>query len=47
MTFKEEYNIDFDKIHEVIDSVNISRSRIFVQLIKDGNKLPLEKKISL
>ena len=47
MTFKEEYNIDFDKIHEVIDSVNISRSRLFVQLIKDGNKLPLEKKISL
>ena len=47
MTFKEEYKIDFDKIHETIDSVNISRNRIFVQLIKNGDKLVLEKKISL
>ena len=47
MTFKEEYKIDFDKIHETIDSVNISRNRIFVQLIKNGEKLVLEKKISL
>ena len=47
MTFKEEYKIDWDDIHEVIDSVNISRNRIFVQLIKNGDKLPLEKQISL
>lgn len=47
MTFKEEYNIDFNKIHETIDSVNISRNRIFVQLIKDGQKVPLEKNISI
>lgn len=47
MTFKEEYKIDFNNIHEVIDSVNISHNRIFVQLIKNGEKLPLEKKISL
>lgn len=47
MSFKEEYNINFDRVHEVIDSVNISRNRIYVELIKDGRKTPLEKKINL
>jgi hypothetical protein len=47
MTFKEEYKIDFNNIHEVIDSVNVSHDRIFVQLIKNGEKVPLEKKINL
>jgi hypothetical protein len=47
MTFKEEYKIDFNNIHEVIDSVNLSRNRIFVQLIKNGEKVQLEKQISL
>jgi hypothetical protein len=47
MTFKEEYKIDFNNIHEVIDSVNLSRNRIFVQLIKNGEKIELEKQISL
>lgn len=47
MTFKEEYKIDFNNIHEVIDSVNISRNRIFVQLIKNNEKVFLEKQISL
>ena len=47
MTFKEEYKIDFNNIHEAIDTVNISRNRIFVQLLKDGKKVPLEKTISL
>jgi hypothetical protein len=47
MTFKEEYKIDFDKIHETIDSVNISHNRIFVQLIKNGEKVKLEKNINL
>jgi len=47
MTFKEEYKIDFDNIHEVIDSVNISRNRIYVELIKGGEKIPLEKQVSL
>ena len=47
MTFKEEYKIDFNDIHKVIDSVNVSHDRIFVQLIKNGEKVPLEKKISL
>jgi hypothetical protein len=27
--------------------VNISKDRIFVQLIKNGEKVPLEKKINL
>lgn len=47
MTFKEEYKIDWDNIHETIDSVNITRNRIFVQLKKDGQNVPLEKNISL
>ncbi len=47
MTFKEEFKINFNKIHEVIDSVNVSHDRIFVQLIKNGEKLSLEKQISL
>jgi len=47
MTFKEEYKIDFNNIHEVIDSVNISRNRIYVQLIKGGEKVNLEKQISM
>ena len=47
MSFKEEYKIDFNNVHEVIDSVNISHNRIFVQLIKNGEKVPLEKNISL
>jgi hypothetical protein len=47
MSFKEEYDINFDRVHEVIDSVNISRNRIYVELIKDGRKTPMEKKINL
>ena len=47
MTFKEEYKIDFDNIHETIDSVNVSKNRMFIQLIKNGKKIPLEKQISL
>ena len=47
MTFKEEYKIDFDNIHEVIDSVNINPGRIYVELMKGGEKIPLEKQISL
>lgn len=47
MTFKERYPVDFDKIHETIDSVNITHQRVFVQLIKNGEKVKLEKAISL
>lgn len=47
MTFKKEYQIDYNTIHKVIDSVHITKDRIFVQLISDGKPLPLEKKIEL
>lgn len=47
MTFKEKYPIDFDNVHAVIDSVNVSRSRLYAVLIKDGKQVPFEKKISL
>ncbi|RPD51905.1 hypothetical protein [Paracnuella aquatica] len=47
MTFKEEYKINWNDIHSTIDSVNISRNRIFVQLIKDGKPVQIEKAISL
>ena len=47
MTFKEEYPIDFMDIHKVLDSINVTRQRIYVKLIKDGNEIPMEKQISL
>ena len=47
MTFKEELNFSFDNIHKAIDSVNVSHNRIYVLLNKDGQKVPLEKNISL
>jgi hypothetical protein len=47
MTFKEVYDINWDKIHETIDSVNVTPERIYVKLIKNGQEIPLEKKISL
>ncbi|HEU0110153.1 MAG TPA: hypothetical protein VFQ73_04720 [Flavisolibacter sp.] len=47
MTFKETYDIDFNKIHEVVDSINVTPKRIYVELLKEGNKVPLEKAIDL
>ena len=47
MTFKEEYDINFNDVHKTIDSINITRDRIFVLLKKEGKDVPLEKKISL
>lgn len=47
MTFKEQYPIDFNDVHAVIDSVNVSRNRLFVLLKKDGKEVPIEKKINL
>ncbi len=47
MTFGEKLDIDYDAIHEHIDSVNITNSRIWVKVkIKDSWK-ELEKKITL
>lgn len=42
-----EVKINYDQIHNTFDSVNISRNRIFIELIENGQKKPLEKKISL
>jgi hypothetical protein len=47
MTFKEQFPIDFDNVHEVIDSINVSRNHMFVLLKKDGKEIPIEKKINL
>lgn len=47
MTFKERYDINFNQIHDVIDSVNVSNNRIFVLLKKNGQDVPLEKQITL
>jgi hypothetical protein len=48
MTFKEEYKeMDFNDVHKVLDSINVTRSRIWVKLIKEGKPVELEKKIQL
>ena len=48
MTFKKEYEMDFNNIHKSIDTINITKQRIYVKLIdKDGNEIPFEKKIDL
>ena len=47
MTFKENYEMDYDNIHSSIDSINVTKSRIFVKLLKDDKELPLEKNVSL
>lgn len=47
MTFKEAYKMDYDNIHTVLDSINVSKSRIYVKLLKEGQEVPLEKNISL
>lgn len=47
MTFGEKLDIDYDAIHDHIDSVNITNSRIWVKVkIKEGWK-ELEKNITL
>ena len=47
MTFKEAYQVDYDKIHETIDSIHVTKDRIYVKLLKEGKEVPLEKKVSL
>jgi len=47
MTFGKELDFDFDAIHETLDSVNITRSRIWAKVKIDGEWKPLEKSISL
>ncbi len=47
MSFDAMYDIDFNKMHEMVDSVHITKDRIWVQMIREGQKKPYEKKISL
>jgi hypothetical protein len=47
MSFDKEYDIDFNKLHETVDSVNVTKARIFVQMIRDGEKKTYEKNVSL
>lgn len=47
MTFKETYDIDFNKLHDVVDSINVTKSRIFVKLKKNSQDVPLEKSVDL
>jgi len=48
MTFKENYaDMDFNDIHKTIDTINVTKNRIYVKLIKEGKEVPLEKNISL
>jgi hypothetical protein len=48
MTFKEEYkDMNFDDIHKVVDTINVTKQRVFVRLLKNGNEVPFEKKIEL
>lgn len=47
MTFKETYDIDFNKIHDIIDSVNVTPSRLYVKLLKNGQPVELSKKVEL
>jgi hypothetical protein len=40
-------DINFNKLHESVDSIHVTKDRIFVQMIRDGEKVPYEKKINL
>ncbi len=43
----KELKINWNQLHETIDSVNITRDRMYVELITNGERKPLEKKISM
>jgi hypothetical protein len=47
MTFGEKLDIDYDAIHEYIDSVNVTNSRIWVKVKIGEAWKDLEKKITL
>ncbi len=47
MTFGKELDFDFDAIHETLDSVNITRNRIWAKVKVDGEWKNLEKNITL
>lgn len=45
MTFGQKLDIDYDAIHEFIDSVNITNDRIWVKILVEKNWVEKEKKI--
>ncbi|HZH38051.1 MAG TPA: hypothetical protein VEX65_12280 [Flavisolibacter sp.] len=47
LSFDKPYDIDFNKIHEMVDSIHVTKERIFLQMIREGKTMPYEKKISL
>jgi hypothetical protein len=47
LSFDKPYKIDFNKLHEMVDSIHVTKDRIFVQMLRDGTKKPYEKKVSL
>jgi len=48
MTFKEEFQeMDFDDIHKVVDTINVTKKHVFVRLLKDGKDVDFEKDIDL
>lgn len=47
MTFGKMLDIDYDAVHEYLDSVNVSPGRIWVKVKVDNQWTELEKKISL
>jgi hypothetical protein len=47
MTFGQATDMDYDAIHETLDSVNITQERIYVKIKLNGKWEELEKKIKL
>ena len=47
MTFGKKTDMDLDAIHKILDSVNITRNRIWVKVKIDNEWKTLEKKITL
>ena len=48
LTFRESYDIDFDNIHDIVDSVNVTKEKMFISLRgKNGKLKTFEKAISL
>ncbi len=47
MTFGEMLDMDYDALHEFIDSVNISRTRIWARVLIGKEWQELEKEVSL
>lgn len=45
MTFGEKLDIDYDAIHEYIDSVNVTNDRIWVKILSNKEWITKEKKI--